>query len=146
MISPHRSWSHPRVGLWGASPPGSGWVRRLADEWLAGDNRFDRPGKALLGARLDGRLIGVCGLNVDPYAGDTRVGRVRHLYVLTAWRCRGAGAQLVGAVLTAAHGRFVTLRLSTQNPSAARLYETLGFRRLMGDGRCTHLIELLDSR
>jgi hypothetical protein len=31
--------------------------------------------------------------------------------------------------------------LSTQNPSAARLDETLGFRRHAGDARCTHLIE-----
>jgi predicted GNAT family acetyltransferase len=52
----------------------------------------------------------------------------------------------VRAALTAANGRFVALRLSTQNPSAARLYEALGFRRLAGDARCTHVMELRGSR
>ena len=122
------------------------FVRRLAEEWASGRNRFDRPGEALFGAGLDSLLVGVCGLNVDPYADDPRVGRVRHLYVLTAHRRLGIGRQLVGAVVAAAHGPFATLRLSTANPAAARLYESLGFRRHAGDAHCTHLRELPAAR
>jgi GNAT superfamily N-acetyltransferase len=118
------------------------FVRRLAEEWSSGRNRFDRPGEALFGAGLDGRLVGVCGLNVDPYAGDPRVGRLRHLYVLAAHRRLGVGGQLVGAVVGAAHGPFASLRLSTSNPAAARLYESWGFRRQAGDAHCTHVMEL----
>ena len=118
------------------------FVRRLAEEWESGVNRFDRAGEALLGALRGRRLVGVCGLNVDPYAGEGRVGRVRHLYVLTAYRRHGVGRQLLGAVIAAAHGRFAALRLSTVNPEAARLYEALGFRRHAGDARCTHVLEL----
>src|SRR5207249_6785208 len=69
-------------------------VRRLADEWATGANRFDRPGEILFGAFIDGRLVGVGGLNIDPYAGDERVGRLRHLYVLSAFRRMGVGRQL----------------------------------------------------
>src|SRR5437762_6892154 len=94
-------------------------VRRLVDEWADGSNRFDRPGEALFGAWVDGRLVGVCGLNVDPYAGDARVGRVRHLYVLDASRRGGVARALMAEVLGAAGGRFGTLRLSTSNPAAA---------------------------
>ena len=122
------------------------FVRRLVEEWAIGQNRFDRPGEALFGALMDGRLVGVCGLNVDPYAGGPRVGRVRHLYVLRAYRRRGVGRRLVGAVLEVARGPFATLRLSTEDPAAARLYESLGFRRHEGDVRCTHLTELPASR
>jgi len=118
------------------------FVRRLAEEWESGVNRFDRAGEALLGALRGRRLVGVCGLNVDPYAGEGRVGRVRHLYVLTAYRRHGVGRQLLGAVIAAAHGPFAALRLSTVNPEAARLYEALGFRRHAGDARCTHVLEL----
>jgi GNAT superfamily N-acetyltransferase len=118
------------------------FVRRLAEEWESGDNRFDRAGEALFGALRGRRLLGVCGLNVDPYAGEPRVGRVRHLYVLTAYRRHGVGRQLVAAVIAAAHGSFATLRLGTANPEAARLYEVLGFRRHAGDARCTHVLEL----
>ncbi len=103
-------------------------VRRLVDEWGNGANRFDRPGEALFGARGAGRLLGVCGLNVDPYAGDDRVGRVRHLYVLSESRRQGVGQRLVQRVIQAARGRFDDLRLHTSNPEAARLYEALGFR------------------
>jgi len=42
-------------------------VRRLADEWASGENRFDRPGEALFAAWVDGHLFGTCGLYVDPY-------------------------------------------------------------------------------
>jgi len=117
------------------------FVRRLVEEWASGRNRFDRPGEALFGALIDGHLVGVCGLNVDPYAGDPRIGRVRHLYVLTTHRRGGVGRRLVGAVVAAARGPFATLRLSTANPAAARLYEALGFRRRGGDAHCTHVME-----
>lgn len=106
---------------------GSRIVRRLVDEFAERTNRFDAPGEALFGAWMAGRLVGVCGLNIDPYARDPRVGRVRHLYVLTPLRGRGIGRQLVGRVIEAAEDRFDTLRLRTRNPEAARLYELLGF-------------------
>ena len=74
---------------------GSRFVRRLVDEWVTDANRFDRPGEALFAAWVDGQLVAVCGLNVDPYSAEDRVGRVRHLYVLSAFRRLGVGRQLV---------------------------------------------------
>lgn len=118
------------------------FVRRLADEWASGANRFDRPGEALFAARMDGRLIGACGLNVDPYMPGLGVGRVRHLYVLADYRRLGVGRRLVEQVLDAARGRFEWLRLSTQNPAAARLYEQLGFERRIGAADHSHLMEI----
>jgi GNAT superfamily N-acetyltransferase len=120
-------------------------VRRLTEEWTTGANRFDRPGEILFGAFIAGRLVGVCGLNVDPYAGDERVGRVRHLYVLAAFRRRGVGRQLVERVMQAAHGRFDDVRLRTNDPAAARLYETLGFRRSTGHDSYTHVANLTST-
>jgi GNAT superfamily N-acetyltransferase len=118
------------------------FVRRLRDEWAAGVNRFDRPGEALFAASLDGRVVGVCGLNADPYASDPRVGRVRHLYVLVAYRRAGIGRRLVAEVVTAARGTFDRLRLRTDDPDAARFYERLGFRPRAGLEHCTHALEL----
>jgi len=116
-------------------------VRRLVDEWRDGTNRFDRAGEALFGAWVDGRLVGVCGLNVDPYARDPKVGRVRHLYVLVDSRRLGVARALMAETLAAARGRFPTLRLSTSNPAAAKLYESLGFHPVTED-HCTHLLSL----
>lgn len=121
---------------------GHRFVRRLAEEWASGANRFDRPGEALFAALLDGRVVGICGLNVDPYTTTPGVGRVRHLYVLVAYRRLGIGRRLVDRVVEAAQGRFDRLRLRTQNPAAALLYERLGFDRRAGATDHTHLREL----
>ena len=124
---------------------GSRIVPRLVEEWDNRANRFDRPGEALFGAWVDGRLVGVCGLNVDPYAGHERIGRVRHLYVLSAFRRSGVGRQLVARVIQAAHGRFDDLRLRTNNSPAAQLYETLGFTTCIGSDTYTHAAKLAAS-
>ncbi|HXD98310.1 MAG TPA: GNAT family N-acetyltransferase [Candidatus Acidoferrum sp.] len=119
------------------------FLRRLADEWTSGTNRFDGPGEVLFVARIGGQAVGVCGLNVDPYAGDPSIGRVRHLYVLAAHRRAGTGRRLVAEIVAAARGRFGRLRLRTQNPEAARLYEQLGFRRSADERDCTHVMDLV---
>jgi ribosomal protein S18 acetylase RimI-like enzyme len=121
---------------------GSRIVRRLIEEWASGVNRFDQPGEALLGASVGGRLVGVCGLNRDPDAAEAGVGRVRHLYVLSAFRRLGVGRHLVAEVIEAARGHFDSLRLRTANPAAARLYEALGFRACDGVAHCTHVMQL----
>jgi uridine kinase len=118
------------------------FVRRLVEEWASGTNRFDRPGEALLVARQAGQIVGVCGLNVDPYAAGLRIGRVRHLYVQRSARRLGVGRALVGAVVQTARGPFDRLRLRTGNPAAAALYEALGFRRTADAADCSHLLEL----
>ena len=117
-------------------------VRRLVDEWASGANRFDRSGEAVFGAWVDRRLVGVCGLNVDPYAGNERVGRVRHLYVMSPFRRNGVGRQLVVRVIQAAHGPFDDLRLRTNDRGAARLYESVGFRSCIGAADHTHVVSL----
>ena len=122
------------------------FVQRLADEWTAGANRFDRPGEALFLARSGERVVGVCGLNVDPYVAQPKIGRVRHLYVLAAHRRLGIGEQLVTRIIETARGRFERLRLSTSNPEAARLYERLGFRPRAVGAHCTHAMDMTRER
>jgi GNAT superfamily N-acetyltransferase len=121
-----------------------GWrfVRKLLDEWAAGTNRFDAPGEALFAAWVGKTIVGVCGLNADPYAGDATIGRVRRLYVLKAFRGRGAGQLLVHTIVRFARAKFRLLRVRTENASASRLYERLGFLPKVGVPDCTHDFEL----
>jgi GNAT superfamily N-acetyltransferase len=118
------------------------FVRRLIAEWSSGINRFDQRGEALYAARVNGEIVGACGLNVDPYTAEGRVGRVRHLYVMEAYRRHGIGRQLVTEVIAAARDPFDRLRLRTANPEAARLYEALGFSPCAGEADCTHALDL----
>jgi ribosomal protein S18 acetylase RimI-like enzyme len=124
-----------------------GWrfVRRLVDEWAVGTNRFDRAGEVLFVARMDRSIIGVCGLNADPYTTDETSGRVRRLYVLRAYRGRGVGGQLVRAVIVAATGRFQRLHVRSENPEARRLYQRLGFQPVAGVADCTYSLDLLPT-
>jgi len=114
------------------------FVRRLQDDWHSGANRFDWPGEALFAAIDEVRLVGVCGLNVDPYSPSPRVGRVRHLYVSVVDRRQGIGSRLVREVIVAARDSFDRLRLRTNDPLAARFYEQLGFVRCEADLSATH--------
>lgn len=102
-------------------------VRRLWKEWKNGGNRFALPGEALFGAFAEGALVGVCGLNRDPYGGRPDVGRLRHLYVHRDHRDRGVGRLLVQRVFQAAQPHFALLELRTISPEAAAFYRHLGF-------------------
>jgi GNAT superfamily N-acetyltransferase len=118
------------------------FMRRLVEDWESGANRYAQPGEALFAAILGGRIIGVCGLNSDPYRCGGRVGRVRHLYVAVEFRRRGIGRLLVAVVVRTARNAFEQLRLRTDSEPAARFYEVLGFRRCAGEADCTHALEL----
>lgn len=102
-------------------------VRRLWKEWKNGGNRFALPGEALFGAWRGEMLVGVCGLNRDPYGGRPDVGRLRHLYVHREQRRAGAGRALVRRVFAAAQPHFLLLELRTISPEAAAFYRHLGF-------------------
>jgi ribosomal protein S18 acetylase RimI-like enzyme len=118
------------------------FLRRVVVEWEGGVNRFDRPGEALLVAEKNGRWVGICGLNIDPYLGDPRVGRVRNVYVLAECRRSRIGRRLVEEAIARACSRFDILRLRAEEARAARLYESLGFRTCSGIATCTHVLEL----
>ena len=124
-----------------AEAQGYRFLRRLIEEWSTGANRFDGPGEVLLAASVAGQLVGIGGLNRDPYSRDRGVGRVRHLYVLEAFRRQGVGQHLLEAIVAAAPGSFRELHLRTDSAQAARFYERFGFRRI-NDDAATHALPL----
>lgn len=102
-------------------------VRRTLEDWEQGVNRFDGPGEVFFLATFDGATVGMCGLNVDPFVDDPKVGRIRHLYVLPEFRREHIGRRLVEACLAEADGVFERIRLRTFDASAISFYEALGF-------------------
>jgi hypothetical protein len=54
-------------------------VERLAAEWAWRTTRFDREGEALLAARLNGVLVGIGGLTIEPVVPGAL--RMRRFYV-----------------------------------------------------------------
>jgi ribosomal protein S18 acetylase RimI-like enzyme len=103
------------------------FLDRLGREWADGCNRFDQAGECLLGLFDGSELVAVGGLNRDPYAGDPRTGRIRHLYVRPTRRRAGLATRLMLELILRGGLAFERLRLRTDNPAAARLYAGLGF-------------------
>ena len=124
---------------------GVDFVRRLFADWTSGTNRFDQPGERLLGAWHGAHLVGVGGLNRDPYAADDGIGRLRHVYVLAAHRRLGIGAVLVRALLRGAEGHFRVVRLRAASAEAAAFYRRLGFQE-NAEPNTTHLIPVTPLR
>jgi GNAT superfamily N-acetyltransferase len=147
MIAIERIESLPidRLGALAMEAEATGFrgLSRLLGEWQSGRNRFDRPGETLFIATDHGCVVGVCGLNRDPYLSDPTVGRIRHLYVAVAHRRTGIGSRLVGGIVGAARGHFARLRLRTDNLDADAFYLCLGFLPVTGEPACSHQLVLI---
>ncbi|MGE3965806.1 MAG: GNAT family N-acetyltransferase [Planctomycetota bacterium] len=128
-----------------AKRDGHGFVERLLREWDSGANRFDAPGEALFAKMQGASIVGIGGLNIDPYANDPTTGRVRHLYVRSSQRRCGVGRQLLGCIFRAATGSFARLHLRTSSPAAAEFYVRCGFAPVSGTPNVTHTIAVANS-
>ncbi|MEN4526725.1 GNAT family N-acetyltransferase [Pantoea agglomerans] len=122
---------------------GFNMLRRLEDNWLSGQNRFDRPGEKLIGASVDGVIVGVGGLNIDPFTLKNGIGRLRHLYVDSGWRKRQVGSALLSEILKDS-GHWFDFINTNAPQSAFTFYERAGFVALTGIEKVTHHLCLRD--
>ncbi|MDY0918890.1 GNAT superfamily N-acetyltransferase [Pseudomonas viridiflava] len=123
-----------------AAEEGFRFLTRLIVEWGSGANSFDAPGECLMAASLDGCLIGIGGVSVDPYM-QNGVGRLRRLYVSPVARRQNVGRVLVERLVERAAGHFRIVRLSTDTTDGDAFYLQCGFRRTNEEG-ATHIMEL----
>jgi GNAT superfamily N-acetyltransferase len=100
------------------------------------------PGEALFGMYEAGRLLAIGGLNRDPFLHDPQVGRVRHVYVLSAYRRQGMGRLLMQGIIEAARQSYQLLTLRTFTEPAASFYQALGFRTEPPIPAATHHLQL----
>jgi N-acetylglutamate synthase-like GNAT family acetyltransferase len=101
---------------------GRDYIPRVFDEWMSD------AGAAFQIAELDGVVVGLHRLR--PYAQ----GLVWYegLRVATAYRRQGiARSMMQSAIAESREQGFREMRLATGNPDAVKLFETLGFRRLI---------------
>jgi ribosomal protein S18 acetylase RimI-like enzyme len=119
-------------------------ISRMVDEWICGTNRFDGLGEALFIAQENNYIIGICGLNRDPYANSSKTGRVRRLYVMHDYRQRKIGSALVKEVIAEAYygAKYEWLHVRTDNSVAAQFYCSLGFAACPGYEHFTHRFNL----
>ncbi len=113
-----------------ASVSGFLFLDRLEADWKSGNNRFDAPGEILLGAYVAEKLVGVGGLNRDPYEIGGSVGRIRHLYIAQSCRQHGVGSGLLNAILDHAGEHYETVRLRADTAAASQFYLRHGFEAI----------------
>lgn len=118
------------------------FLDRLVTEYTNGANRFDQPGEALFGIYHRQQLIAIGGLNHDPYLQESGVGRVRHVYVLNAWRGQGVGRQLLQQIVAEAQGSYHLLTLRTFSEPAAKFYCAVDFVKEPAIQGATHHMDL----
>lgn len=110
------------------------FVKKLATGLTEGTNTFEYEHELLLCAKnREGSIIAVGGIQVDPYEHDSRIGRLRHLYVHPDYRRHNVGKKIVELLLDFAKNHFDEVRLKTPfegyENTASKFYESNGFKR-----------------
>lgn len=112
-------------------------IRRLVNEYQSGENTFSGQGEVLYIAHEQEQIVGVIGLNQDPFS-DQSTGRVRRLYVHPDYRHLGIGTQLVQKVTFEANKFYNILVLRADSEQASQFYLALGFKPDSHDPHRTH--------
>lgn len=118
------------------------FVERLVQDYRSGANCFNKSGEALFATLLDDVVVGIGGLNQDPYFNDSMIGRLRHLYVESAFRRRGVGRLLVAQIIYEATQHYQLLTLRTDTIAADNFYQKLGFKTQPNWKHTTHHLQL----
>lgn len=105
------------------------FLKRFKAQYISGDNRFEEEGEILYFALMEEQLVGLCGVNIDPYLKDPHICRLRHLYVHPLHRRKGIGTDLVKQCIEHAKDHFRLMTLRTFDESAQKFYEALGFEQ-----------------
>lgn len=117
-------------------------LERLVTDYTAGTNKFDKNGEALFLAIKNSKIVGVCGLNQDPFTDSEKVGRVRRLYVSPSVRRFGIGRLLMDSVIAEARNHYLSLVLKTDYSGADLFYRSIGFSNKVDSQNETHFLEL----
>lgn len=125
-----------------AEADGFTMVRRLIDNFRNGSNQFDKVGEGLFFVRDGDALIGVGGVNVDPYYDDAEIGRIRHLFILPERRGEGIGRKIMQHIEQHAAQHFSRLQLFTPTVAASNFYEAIGYKPTSSLERVSHIKHL----
>lgn len=82
---------------------------------------------AYLGFFQGEKLIGIGGLNEDPYTENNKIGRVRRFYIAKEYRRKGLGRLLLARILSDAKTHFNIVVLHTDTEQGDEFYTSSGF-------------------
>lgn len=108
-----------------AEQEGYNMLNRLVTEYNSGENRFDKEGETLIGYIVDGMVVALCGLNIEPT--NNKCGRIRRLYVVPPYRSQGTGTELVNHLIEFARKYYKGVVVNIGNLPVDNFYQSTGF-------------------
>ena len=106
---------------------GFNFLIRLISEYKNEINTFNKTGECLYGVFQGDMLIGVGGLNEDPYTKDNKIGRLRRFYISRDYRRLGLGNLLLNQLLCHAEKYFEVIVLYADTKQGDAFYTANGF-------------------
>lgn len=100
---------------------------KLISEYENKINTFNKTGECLYGIFQGEKLIGIGGLNVDPYTENNKIGRLRRFYIAKDYRRIGLGKLLLNKLLSHAEKYFKVVVLHTDTKQGDVFYTANGF-------------------
>jgi len=115
-------------------------INRLINDFKSGKNKFNKKGERLVVCEVDEKIVGICGLNIDPI--NSKRGRIRRLYVLPQYRNKGVGRKLVKELIDYSKKHFKSVSVNIGKLNISEFYEDLGFKKYNKEKRITHLLRI----
>ncbi|WP_242239755.1 GNAT family N-acetyltransferase [Bacillus cereus group sp. BfR-BA-01309] len=106
---------------------GFNFLKKLISDYENKINTFNKIGECLYGIFQGEKLIGIGGLNEDPYTENNKVGRLRRFYISKDYRRIGLGNLLLNRLLFHAEKYFKVVVLHTDTKQGNAFYTANGF-------------------
>ena len=106
---------------------GFNFLKKLINEYENELNTFNKSGECLYGIFQGEKLIGIGGLNADPYTENNKIGRLRRFYIAKDYRRIGLGKLLLNKLLSHAEKYFKVVVLHTDTKQGDVFYTANGF-------------------
>lgn len=103
------------------------FLKKLINEYENELNTFNKSGECLYGIFQGEKLIGIGGLNADPYTENNKIGRLRRFYIAKDYRRIGLGKLLLNKLLSHAEKYFKVVVLHTDTKQGDEFYTANGF-------------------
>ncbi|AJI36143.1 MULTISPECIES: GNAT family N-acetyltransferase [Bacillus cereus group] len=103
------------------------FLQKLINEYENELNTFNKSGECLYGIFQGEKLIGIGGLNADPYTENNKIGRLRRFYITKDYRRIGLGNLLLKRLLYHAEKYFKVVVLHTDTKQGDAFYIANGF-------------------
>ena len=121
---------------------GFNFLIKLINEYESKRNTFSKTGECLYGIFRGDTLIGIGGLNQDPYTKVNKIGRLRRFYISKDYRRIGLGKLLLKKLLRHAEKYFHVVVLHSDTKQGDEFYSANGFVKIGNYKGSSHLIRL----